>query len=515
MAASRVDPFDLTGLVVGRYLRISKDGEHDAKGVGRQNEDEVSAIKSAGGIVGPEYDENDTGAYKKKRIRLADGTVIYRVIRPVWQRMLEDLRSGAVEAAIVYDLDRLARDPRDLEDAIEIVEHYRRPIIGVTGSFDLVTDNGRFAARILVAQANKSSADTARRVARKHVQQQQEGVPTGGRRPFGWKADKRTLEPVEAEELKKAVERVTTGWPLSAVVADWNARGVKPVQSDRWVQSSVVGMMRNPRLCGWRGRGVKNFNAETGVTQTTVEVVRTPDGEPVKGQWEALISPAEWEAVNAVITSKARSLFPTPRPHGHNAWKYLLSGLARCGECGKPLRGMSTASRKKGNWASFVYACASTAMGGCGRIARQGPKTDLHVVEAVLSKVELELTDATTETGPWAREAELTEVQEDIAALTAAWKSVPKKISSGRYFGLLPDLENRERELTAERGRYTAAVSAVRNRPADIRAEWSSYPLRRQRSIIEEEVSAVIVHRAARRGAPFDPDLLEPVWRTD
>lgn len=200
MAASGADPFDLTGLVVGRYLRISKDLQHDAKGVGRQNEDEISAIESAGGIVGPVYDENDTGAYKKKRIRLADGTVIYRVIRPLWQKLLEDLRSGTVGAAIVYDLDRLARDPRDLEDAIEIVEHYRRPIIGVTGSFDLVTDNGRFAARIIVAQANKASADTARRVARKHVQQQQEGVPTGGRRPFGWKADKRTLEPVEAEE---------------------------------------------------------------------------------------------------------------------------------------------------------------------------------------------------------------------------------------------------------------------------------------------------------------------------
>jgi site-specific DNA recombinase len=82
------------------------------------------------------------------------------------------------------------------------VEHYRRPVVGVKGGFDLVTDNGRSAARILVAQANKASADTAARVARKHLEQQQNGVPTGSRRPFGWKADKRSLEPAEAAELR-------------------------------------------------------------------------------------------------------------------------------------------------------------------------------------------------------------------------------------------------------------------------------------------------------------------------
>ena len=35
---------------------------------------------------------------------------------------------------IVYDIDRLTRDPRHLEDAIETVEHYHRPIIDITGA---------------------------------------------------------------------------------------------------------------------------------------------------------------------------------------------------------------------------------------------------------------------------------------------------------------------------------------------------------------------------------------------
>lgn len=514
MAAPRNNPFDLTGLVIGRYLRISDDPEHEAKGVARQDEDLIAFIESAGGIVGPVYNENDTGAYKKKRVRLPDGTIVYRVIRPVWQDILSDLRAGVIGAAGVYDLDRLARDPRDLEDAIEVVEHYRRPIVGVTGGFDLVTDNGRFAARILVAQANKASADTARRVARKHLQQQQNGVPTGGRRPFGWNDDKRTLNEPEAAELRSAVERIIGGWPSSAVVVDWNKRGVKPTRAEQWHQSSLVGLLKNPRICGLRARGVKEFDSASGITRHSLEVVRNVDGTPVVGQWEPIVSVEDWEAVNAAL--RARATAPGPRPIGHNAWRYLLSGFLRCGECGKPLRGMSNASRKQNGYPGHVYACASTAQGGCGRVARHGPKCDEYVTQAVLAKVELELSGATeTEPGPWPRETELAAVTADIADLTAAWKDTPKRISTARYLALLPDLETRERQLSAERGRYTAAISAARNRPADIRAEWPDYPLRRRRSIIEEELAAVIVHKAARRGAKFDPDLLEPVWRTD
>jgi DNA invertase Pin-like site-specific DNA recombinase len=504
----------LAGRVTGRYTRISDDTEHAARGVGRQDQDETAYIEAAGGVVGPLYEENDTSAYQKKRIRLPDGMIVYRVLRPVWQRMLADLRAGVITAACVADLDRLARDPRDLEDAIEVVEHYRRPIVGVRGGFDLVTDNGRFAARILVAQANKSSADTAARVARKHVEQQQQGIPTGGRRPFGWKPDKRTLEPGEATELRLAVQRITAGWSVGAVVMDFNTRGVRPTRATEWVGSSLVGLLRNPRLCGLRARTVAEFDPDSGVTQHHLEIVVHPDGTPVVGQWEPLISVPEWEAVNAALASRAKT--PAPRPIGHNAWKYLLSGFLRCGECGKPMRGMSNASRTAAKrYPLFVYSCQSQAAGGCGRVARHGPKTDLHVVEAVLARIELELAQATEQVGPWPGEAALAEVSADIAELTAAWKATPKRISSARYFALLPDLEAAERRLLAERCKHGLAAEVALHRPADIRGEWPDYPLSRKRSIIEGELRAVIVYKATRRGAPFDPDRLELVWKTD
>jgi DNA invertase Pin-like site-specific DNA recombinase len=239
-----------TGVRFGLYTRISDDADDDAKGVARQEADERAWVTSVGGIVHePIYEENDTSAYKKKRIVQPDGSWIYRVIRPVWQRMLADLRAGVIDAVIVADLDRLARDPRDLEDAIEIVEHFRRPIVGLTGGFDLLTDGGKFTARILVAMANKSSADTARRVRRWHLDMQQNGKITGGPRPFGWNDDRRTLHPVESPIIVRAVGRLLDGVPITAIVTEWNreAGAGRPGQADA-AQPAAVWLARPDRL---------------------------------------------------------------------------------------------------------------------------------------------------------------------------------------------------------------------------------------------------------------------------
>lgn len=160
---------------------------------------------------------------RRVRLRLPDGSTTYRVVRPVFEGALQDLKRGVapngerLDGLVVYDIDRLTRDNRHLEDAIEVVQHYGRPILDFTDTLDLLTDNGRTVARILVATSNKQSADTARRVARKHHAMQQAGIPTGGRRPFGWKADKRTLDPKESEAVRAAARRFVAGEPLTGV----------------------------------------------------------------------------------------------------------------------------------------------------------------------------------------------------------------------------------------------------------------------------------------------------------
>ncbi|MFJ8110670.1 recombinase family protein [Streptomyces sp. NPDC096132] len=64
------------------------------------------------------------------------------MIRPVFEGALDDLKRGTapdgqrLDGLIVYDIDRLTRDNRHLEDAIEVVENFHRPIIDITGTLE-------------------------------------------------------------------------------------------------------------------------------------------------------------------------------------------------------------------------------------------------------------------------------------------------------------------------------------------------------------------------------------------
>jgi site-specific DNA recombinase len=488
----------------------------DIKGRDEQTKDCRGYVEVRRGTYVHTYEEPDTSAYKRKRVRLPDGRTAYRVVRPVFEGALDDLKRGLtpdgqrLDGLIVYDIDRLTRDNRHLEDCIEVVEHFGRPILDITGTLDLLTDNGRTVARIMVATYNKQSADTARRVKRKHRALEQAGIPTGGRRPFGWKRDLRTLEPAEAEAIRKGAQRLMAGAPLAAIVANWRAAGLRTPLGNEWVSDSVKQVFRNPRICGYRSRHVRELDPDTGKEHLRIEVVRDADGNPVIGQFDPILSVTEWEAVTAIIGDNPI------QGRGKNSRVYLLTGTLRCGkpECGHKLRAIKAHESRVKTPGLFYYACESKAKGGCGGVSIPGGRTDKYIEEAVIAKYELEAQrrEATTAPEPWPREAELAQIRQDIADLTAAWRARPQGISSSRYFAMLPELEREERALSAERDAWLAKQYAAIARPVDLRAKWPALTLAEKRAYIEDVLAAVLIYPAeGKRG--WNPGRLEPVWR--
>jgi DNA invertase Pin-like site-specific DNA recombinase len=491
----------------------------DIKGREEQTKDCRTYVESRQGNYVYTYEEPDTSAYKRRRVTLPDGRTVYRVVRPVFERALDDLRRGLtpdgqpLDGLIVYDIDRLTRDNRHLEDCIEVVEHFGRPIIDITGTLDLLTDNGRTVARIVVATNNKQSADTARRVRRKHVALQQAGIPAGGRRPFGWNADKRTLNPAEAPVLRAGVQRLLAGAPLNAVIAEWKAQGVVTPTGRPWVRTTLVGVLRNPRLCGYRGRLVTGVSEATGKATRDWEVVRNAAGEPVIGQWEPILTVQEWEAVTAIVGSHAN------HNYDFNSRKYLLTSVLRCGkpECGTMLKAAKVPTKLARTPGEFHYVCRLKAEGGCGGMSVFGPKTDAWITEAVIAKYELEAQRRQAHVVPetWSRDAELRSVRENIADLTAAWRARPQQISSARYFALIPELEREERELADEREQWLAKQYGSIGKPATLRTGWSGLTLAERRTYVKEALVCVVVHPAAPGHRHWSPDRLELVWRAD
>lgn len=337
----------------GAYVRISDAREDDTAGVDRQEADSRALAERRGWAITEVYPENDTSAFKRRRVELPDGTTALRVVRPAFRKLLDDLAAGAIDALVAYDLDRIARDPRDLEDLIDVVEQHKIPTASVTGSLDLSTDAGITMARIMVAVANKSSRDTSRRVARKQLEMAEQGVPSGGGiRTFGYDRTGMVVVEAEAEIVRELARRILDedeNATLSELARDLTARGVPTVQgAPVWSSRSVHSAVTKARNAG----------------------LRSHNGEVVgKATWPAILDEQTWQDVRLVLAGRAAG-------HTTKLQRWLNSVLL-CSLCGRPLVG------GRGGRKLHRYWC-HTDKGGCGKIAINAQDTERVVTEMIL-----------------------------------------------------------------------------------------------------------------------------------
>lgn len=474
---------------VGVYVRISDDSEGEAKGVARQRDDCCGLAAVRRWNVAKVYEDNDFSAYQK------------RVVRPEFERMLGDLHLGVIKGVVVYNLDRFARQPRDLERAIDIFEERPDYVFAtLEGDVNLSTIDGRTLARVMVAFANKSSADTGRRVKRKQLELASEGKPHGGRQPYGWQEDGLTVDPEAGREILAAHAAILNGSKISDIQKDWLIRGVAPTTragkrfrgAERLDHKTVRRVLTNPALAG-----IKVYRGE---------VVIGDDGAPVKAAWEALCSQERLAEVEEALASRR----PTRERAGTNALRYLLSGIARCGACNGPMRGQI---RRRSSGSQYqVYCCDRSGYAkGCGKIARIGEPVDHMVTELVLADQRRAHLKAGN--GDWSniQEERLNSIIADITELRAAYTA--KKVSMATLLDLLDPLERERNGLAlikrrAEReGRKTKVVEHTRE-------TFEALPLERQRALILRSLRAVVIHPQGKGVAKFNPDLIEPIWAT-
>jgi len=104
--------------------------------------------------------------------------------RPAYLRMVQDYEVGLLDAIVVYDLDRLTRQPRELEDWIDRAESRGLLFVTANGNADLATDGGRMCARIKAAVARAEVERKGARQSRAHVQRARQGRLPKGVRPM-------------------------------------------------------------------------------------------------------------------------------------------------------------------------------------------------------------------------------------------------------------------------------------------------------------------------------------------
>jgi site-specific DNA recombinase len=454
----------------GAYVRISDDRAGGSAGVARQERDCSQLADRRGWTITETYTENDTSAFKRRKIQLPDGSIALRVDRPAFRRMLHDLTIGHIDAVVAYDLDRVARDPRDLEDLIDVVEGKNLPTAAVTGSLDLSTDTGVTVARINVAIANKSSRDTQRRVIRKHLELAEQGKFSGGGiRPFGYESDGLTVNEAEAVIVREIRDRVLAGDSLSSIARDLTQRGVPTVRGAE---------------IGWRARTVHSV-----ITKARNAGLRAHKGEVIgDAVWPAIITRDEWADVLAALGQR--------RGTQGNTLRRWLSRVLRCGLCGAEITGTYvTASR-------YRYNC-DPRHGGCGRIAIDGVRTEIYVQELILTVITaperlVELSRAVAHTDTQQVRTEVAADEAQMAELASMWAT--RQIDTSEYLIARNEIKARL-DANAKQLRAAAPVNLRRLLHAiDPAAEWAAMgPRERQAAARDMFPSGIVVAAASQR----------------
>lgn len=466
------------------YLRQSRDSEGNELAISRQRDGCLTLCQSKGWDDIREYPDNDRSATNGKP-------------RPKYQQMLKDIEAGKVARVVVWDLDRLHRQPIELEHFMKLADDKRLGLATVTGDVDLGTDNGRLFARIKGAVG---MAEVERKSARqKAAAEQMARLEGGGRpwwpqRPFGFDADpdpltgrwwtaKRDptvynvirLHPTEARLVRDAYSHFLAGTELRAIARMWTEAGVKTPRGNTW--------------SGTRVRELLLLARNAGLRELRGEVVG-------KGTWPAIVTEETWRAAHSKITSR-----PTGPYRGR---KYLLSGIARCGGCGSALTSHISSRGKR------QYACYQ-----CHKVSRSGERLDALIIETVVRRlarpdaVELLISDdGEVDTG--ALREQRRALEDGLVQLGRDFANAPAAFRQSALEDIQEKLDAIDVQLldTVKVDVFEDLIGAD-----DVRAAFDSLDLGRRRTIVDALMTITVNPVGKGTGRVFDPAYIDIRWK--
>ena len=500
------------------YLRISLDREMDGLAIERQREDCEKLAQFRGWEVVEIYvDQSISASDKTKK-------------RPAYLRMVQDYEAGLLDAIVCYDLDRLTRQPRELEDWIDRAESRGLLLVTANGDADLGTDGGRMYARIKAAVARAEVERKGARQSRAHVQRARQGRPPKGVRPMGY-TTAGELIPHEADAVRAIYSAFLRGdslhgiaRALSGVQADGEGAGVprvplhsrtivlernarrqaegkapRPVPEDKpWSPSTVLGILRNPRYAGYSVYTSKDTRRqEAGESRRKAlrdNLVKDENGELVLGQWEAIVEADQWWTVQNLLDDPNR----VTNRSGSTVRKHLGAGLYRCGECGKP---MITRAR--------YYSCKD------GHMNRTRDAIDSFVRALVVERLKRrDLKRRKKQADPEVKDAFSEQIAQQRARIARAERDYDAEVIEGADLARIRAAARAEiTRLEAERlASGTGTVLAPILGTPDPAEAFLAAPIALQRTMIDT-LMTVTLRRAKQGKRGFDPESVEITWK--
>lgn len=457
------------------YTRVSNDPHQLGRSVSEQEAECRALCEKSGWEVVQVFSDTDRSAsrYAKRQ-------------RPAYKKVRDFVAAGECDVLVTWECSRAQRD---LEDYVQLRELCRRT--GVMWSYsgrtyDLSRTDDRFITGLDALLAERESDVTRDRILRDMRANAVKGRPHG-RLPYGYQREydpttgeliRQVIKEDEAQIIREAAERFLAGESTYGIARDFQKRGVFGV----WDPSRIARLLKNPTYIAQR--------KHQGV----------------------VIGPADWEPIldEAIYYQCVAKLSdPSRKTTDEHHVKYLLSGIAMCGICGRKMKVMpQNGGRRKGmdRYRYKTYICKSFCT------SRKVEWVDDLITKLVIARLSrpdalalLSLPDEPNDALDTAR-AKRARLESfyDAAAKGEISAAALARIEAQ----LLPEVE----ALEAQVKRYD--VPSVVYELVDTPDRWKALTLAQKRDVIHSLMEIRIHPSQTKKGSRvFDVDTIDVTWR--
>ena len=462
-------------LTLDGYVRVSKVG-------GREGEGFISPDVQAESIQKWADAHGHAITLHDAELDVSGGTMR----RPIFDQVMQRIRSGESDGIVVYKVDRFARSLLGALTTLEEIAREGGTFASVSDNVDMTTAQGRafLHMQLVFAQLFREQIGEQFKVA--EVKAVGRGVhltipygyrrgegdgkgkphPRGGRRGAGLVPD----EPAASIVRRIFAER-KQGRGLSAIADGLNADGIPSPRGGQWTRQTVRALVRVRTYLGEARKGDDNVN---------------------NAAHEPLVDAATWSA--AQPSGHAKAL----RGDGT-----VLSGLIRCAGCGYVMGSQKTANGRR-------YHCnRNHAKGRC-------PSPTTAPADAIEELVETLFLNRHT---PTTKLAELDPVEAAARNLVEAREAEFARWRDDADMRVLIGEDDYRTGLAARKVALDEAITAHEraSRKATARAltvnagEYLALPMLERRSWLQRALERVEVRRAVSTHQPL-VERVELVW---
>jgi site-specific DNA recombinase len=308
------------------YVRMSTDKQETSP---EQQKQEIQAYAAKHGYTVLKWyaDLGISGDKTEKRLQ--------------FQQMIADAEAGRFKAILCWDQDRFGRF-----DSLESgywIHPLRKQGVQLITCTDGPVDWNTFAGRMLYGMKQEGKhqylVDLSNNVTRRMWQLAQQGKWVCGALPVGYRLDeegKIQLGPAEdVEMIRFLFEQYVAGGTTRQLTKMLAEKGYVSSKGKPWSVTGVTALLKKPIYAGHYTYGRHQYSkyqprTKPGKYRAEDEWVLKPNNHP------AIVSQELFDKVQQLLTERKRHTSPNGV-----ASEFVLSGLIKCGHCGKAMHGDS------------------------------------------------------------------------------------------------------------------------------------------------------------------------------